>query len=394
MGHGENNSPLFRLFQAFRRSNPHNRRSGGWSRLFVVPENERAQAMSKRFEAGESEYQTDQKWWELVEEADAEVLMGEKGSGTTAAHLGEEPAGTGDEKLGGEPEGESSPNAGGDPQFPPIRARVATLSQQYADDLTGQRYDVEAFAVETSDPALAGLGSPWTIRRTTGGPWEFFVDMAAPAFRSMTLTPLDALLAQLAWLISDFERGQGSNWTFGAILNALRVKYASASLLDPQDLIAEAFSQLTEVARSIVGRIAEEDARAFFDGLSPARQEAIRVAMAARGIANPHGAIDDGRFLQYSPPTIISDFVHSNPALFFDGNYWDEPFATLDYGSPAANDEARSRVLGYSGGLLADAVWLAQQAPSDLEQMSRERLMRASLASALLAPTSSAGEAV
>ena len=36
------------------------------------------------------------------------------------------------------------------------------------------------------------------------------------AFRSMTLTPLDALLAELAWLISDFERGQqGAQVTFG-----------------------------------------------------------------------------------------------------------------------------------------------------------------------------------
>ena len=197
---------------------------------------------------------------------------------------------------------------------------------------------------------------------------------------------------QLAWLTTDFERGQGSRWTFGAILTGLREKYATASLLDPQDLVSEAFAQLVDIARSIVGRISVGDARAFFDGLSPSRQESIRVAMASRGVANPHGAIDDGRFLQYATPSIICEFVISNPTMFFDGNYWDDPYSALDYGSSVATDEARARILSHYGGLLSDAVWLAQQTSVDIEDMSRERLMRASLATALLAPTASVGE--
>ena len=133
-----------------------------------------------------------------------------------------------------------------------------------------------------------------------------------------------------------------------------------------------------------------EDVRASFDELSPSRQESIRVNMASRGVTNPHGAIDDGRFLQYASPSIISDFVLSNPAMFFDGNYWDEAYSALDFGSSAATDEARARTFGHYRGLLADAVWLAQQTPSELESMTRERLMRAFLATELLAPTGSA----
>jgi hypothetical protein len=167
----------------------------------------------------------------------------------------------------------------------------------------------------------------------------------------------------------------------------LREKYATSLLLDPQDLIAEASAQLIDIARSIIDRISTEDARAFFDGLSPSRQESIRVAMATRGVMNPHGAIDDGRFLQYAVANIISEFVLSNPAMFFDGHYWDEPYSSLDYGSSVATEEAQSRILSHYGGLLADSVWLAQQTPADIEAMSRERLMRASLATALLAPT-------
>jgi hypothetical protein len=395
MGAGENASVLYRLFQAFRRSNPHNRRAGGWSRILVVPDNDRAQTMARRFDAGESEYETDQKWWELVEEAEAEVLQGVTTITTATQTLGGQPDDTLGGTLGGEPEEESTPSSTGHNEnivSSPLRAPIASLSGLYTDDLTGQRFEVEAFAIDADDPALAGLRCPWTIRRTTAGPWEFYVETSSAAFRSMTLTPLDALLMQLAWLIADFERGQGSRWTFGAILIGLREKYAISSMLNPQDLVSEALAQIVDIARSIVGRISMEDARAFFDGLSPSRQESIRVAMASRGVTNPHGAIDDGRFLQYSSPGIVSEFVLTNPTMFFDGRYWDESYSTLDYGSSVATDEAMTRLLGHYGGLLADAVWLAQQTPSDLEDMSRERLMRASLATALLAPTVSVGD--
>jgi hypothetical protein len=205
MGAGENNSPLYRLFQAFRRSNPHNRRAGGWSRILVVPDNDRAQAMAKRFDAGESEYQTDQKWWELIEDAEANVLQGGTTLTTTTQSLGGYPDGNPGDILGGEPEGGSIPPSTeqNTPRYmapSPIRTRISSLSRQYTDDLTGQRYEIEALVVGGNDPVLTGLRCPWTIRRTTAGPWEFYVDTSSAAFRSMTLTPLDALLMQLAWL--------------------------------------------------------------------------------------------------------------------------------------------------------------------------------------------------
>ena len=392
MGAGENNSPLCRLFQAFRRSNPHNRRAGGWNRILVVPDNERSKAMAKRFDAGENDYETDLKWWELIEEAEAEILQEESSPDTDTSEV-----------LGGEDE-DHSPEASDNGSSAtasttegsgssPSRTRLASLTQQYTDELTGQIYDVQAFAVEPGDSVLSGSSCPWHIVKTTAGIWEFYVGTSAAAFRSMTLTPLDALLAELAWLISDYERGlQGVQTTFGAILTGLRLRYAKSSTLSPQDMIHESIARLVDIARSIVGRISTEDIRVFFDDLSPSHQESIRVNMASRGVTNPHGAIDDGRFLEYAPPGIISNFVRANPEMFFDGQYWDEGFTSLDFGSSAATDEARSGVLSYYGGLLSDAVWLAQQAPTDLEAMSRERLMRAFLATDLLAPTGSVGD--
>jgi len=396
MGAGGNTSQLYRLFQAFRRNSPHSKRAGGWNRILAVPGNDRALAMAKRFYAGESEYQTDEKWWELVEEAEVAVLHGgSSGAVGTETLGGDATNGDSGEVLGGDDEtatatGEAETTE--EPEETAIRTRLPSLSQQYSDDLTNQRFEVEAFSVGAADPVLEALDCPWAILRTTAGPWKFYVDLDSPAFRSMTFTPIDALLSQLAWLVSDFERGQASRWTFGAILVSLREKHAVTSKLDPTDLIAEASAQLVDIARSIVGRIGRDDARAFFDDLSPSRQEQIRVTMASRGVSNPHGAVDDCRCLQYASPSVIAEFVPAHSELFFDGAYWDDPYEGIDYGSTTATGEARARLLGHYGGLLADVVWLAQQTPEELEVIGRERLMMASLATALLSPMVSIGE--
>ena len=390
MGMGENNSPLFRLYQAFRRSTIKNKKGGGYVKLLLVPDNSRAKEMAQHFDQNEAEYLTDQKWWDLVEEGEAEALQGGGAGGTGGPSGGSSPGGgggTGGDVLGGD-EIRQPPSI----TEAPRRSRIPSLSQQVIDDLTTQRFEVNAFSVEPNDPLLQATNSPWKLKRTTAGPWEFYVDLGSNAFRSITLTPLDALIVQLAWVAADFERGQGERHSFEAIYNSLRDKYARSLFLDARALVGDATSRLVDIARSIVGRISVEDSRAFFDELGASRQESIRVAMATRGLSTPRLAEDDGRFLQYASPTIIMEFVLKNPSLFFDNNYWDNPFETLDYGSATATGEARSRLLSYFGGLLSDVVWLAQHSPEELNDENRERLMRASLSTALLAPTAITSE--
>ena len=396
MGSSENRSPLYRLFQAFRRSNPHNKRAGGWGRILVVPDNDRAQEMSRRFDSGDINYQSDEMWWELVEEAEAAVLLG----GNRTPDQGETLAGNGDD-VGGDAFGDESENDetgqfgrsdGSSGGAPPTRLRLPSLSREYSDDLTGQRFEVEALAVEPVDPIIADQQCPWTIRRTTSGPWEFFVNPNAPVFRSMTLTPFDALLTELSWQIADFERGQGSRWAFGSIFVALREKYATSMTLDPQDLISDASAQLTEIARCAVNKVTVDESQRFFQEILQSLKEHIRLKMAARGVPDPDKAIADGRFLQYSPPSVISLFVQTFPALYFDGNYWDEPYISLDYDNDTATESARLGLLNYYTGLLTDVVWLSEQSPDDLELINRDRLMHASLATSLLSPTVNTGE--
>ena len=80
LGHSGNESPLYNLFQVFRRSTPKSRMAGCWAKLLVVPNNDRAVEMAVRFHDREPEFQTDAKWWELVEEADQALLRGSTSS--------------------------------------------------------------------------------------------------------------------------------------------------------------------------------------------------------------------------------------------------------------------------------------------------------------------------
>src|SRR5438045_3568451 len=132
------------LFQLFRRSSPKPKVAGSYAKLLIVPNNDFAEEMAKRFHAGEAEYQTDQRWWELVEEADNLLLVPSAAAGGQT-----QPSTTGFEDFGvapsDQPTGETPPL-----QFEPVAAQarrrrrvpIPSLSREYKDELTGLRWNV------------------------------------------------------------------------------------------------------------------------------------------------------------------------------------------------------------------------------------------------------------
>ncbi len=89
LGFSQNESPLFKLYQAFRRSSPPKARvAGGWANVLVVKDNDRAEGMAKKFQEGDSDYLTDEKWWELVQEDDNKLLTPSGGGAATGTGTG------------------------------------------------------------------------------------------------------------------------------------------------------------------------------------------------------------------------------------------------------------------------------------------------------------------
>jgi hypothetical protein len=393
LGFGGNESPLFKLYQAFRRSSPRNARvAGGWANVLVVKENDLAVEMAKKFEEGVAEYQTDQKWWELVEAEDARLLTGGTSPGPAA------PASPGGAGLPGfaapTPGAGASPGPGGTPgprpaaPPPPVRAPLLPLTREYRHDGTSLRWDVRAYDVEESDPDLGGAGRPWSFRRQNDGTNEFLVNSTHPVFRSATMTPLDGLLSELAYRAADFVRNQTSGPPFCEVLGDLRDRYGGAMKLDPVALLNSTEMLFRAIARAWPrAGIDASDATRLFGELTSSDREAIHHRMATRSVPNPQLVISEGRFLEYAPPRVIVAFILAHPDLFFDGRCWEDSYAALDYMLPAATETARSRVLQHHEALLSDALWLSEQDAADLEVVPRDRILRAMLAVELLAPT-------
>jgi hypothetical protein len=382
LGFSGNTSPLFRLFQVFRRSTPKPKVAGCYAKLLVVPDNDRAVEMGNHFHDMKAEYQTDAKWWELVQEADLALLRGAP-SASAPQGPGAPPAPTLD---GFAPPGEG-PAA---PLPPPVvytETPLPSLGGIYRSDLTDLRWDVRAIAVEPEHPQLCGGDRPWAMRRLATGEDEFYVNPRHRVFASATMTPLDALIAQLAWMATDFLRDSNRNITFASILAELRIRHANRSALEPNALASEARQTLMAVATTVAPHVAANDPVALFQALTLADQQAIQHRMATKRAGNPSAVIGQGRFLEYAPYRVILDFFKEHPELFLDGNCWDDAYGTLDYGHASATEEAQRQVSQYYEALLADAVWMAEQDTSDLAEHSRERVLRAQLALDLIAPT-------
>ena len=403
LGLSGNDSPLYKLFQVYRRSSPHNARvAGGWASVIVVRDNDRALDMAKKFQEGDAEYQTDDKWWELVVAEDNKLLTPGAGGGAGGGGAGGGGGGGGLPGFGGGTPigpggagggagaggGRGGRGTGPTPVVPPPRTPLPDLTRQYVHDASAVRWEVKAFGVQGNDPDLEGENRPWRARSLPQGDTEFFVNMKHAVFRSATMTPLDGLLAELAYKTADFIKSQPKALPFSVILADLRDKYAGPMKLDAVPLANGATMLFRNIAGTLPVNIDADDGARLFADLPSSEQEAIHHKMAARAVPNPAKVVADGRFLEYASPRTIIDFMKGHPELFFDGRCWDAVYSDLNYQYPAATSEARARVMANHEALLRDAQWLAEQEPADIALASREKVLRAALAVELLAPVS------
>lgn len=384
-------APLYRLFQAFRRSSPQGK-TGRWSRILAVKNNERAMEMADLFNKGDPEFQTDDKWYALVEEEDRGIV----GATPTATGPGSAAPAAPDGFLD---EGDSAPVGATDATSQrgdsgvaietvvvPTRQKLHELSRVYKHPLLKVEFNVEAFVVGANDPDLTRK-SPWVLKIEDPGTrtFLFLFNPDHPVFRSVTMTPMDAVLCELAFKTYEFLRETSpDSAVFATILADLRGEYADDTKLDPKSIIAFADKALREIAQS-VGLIGDTSAfGTLFAGLPQAAQDKIRRKLASTGISSAQAVIDSGEFLGYAEAADIRLFVRQHPELFFDGKFWAQPYASLDYGDEKVNEEARARVIERYDAYLADAVWLASQSPRDLDRCDRDELIRATLSVRIL----------
>ena len=382
-GYGENYSPLSKLFAAFRRNQPS--KGSSWSRIICVKDNDRAKSMAKDFRDGEPSLQTDELWWKLVEEQDDEDIKtkstGADGEGSSVPEGlldDDQPSdGSGQTSAGEAPSGDVDQDGAAPGTQNIDRRQVFSLSQCYSLQLTGQKCNVVAFEAVAKDPMLAAE-EPWTLEMSdikTGTYW-FVFDATHAAFGSATLTPLDALLAEIAHLWADFWATTQTPHAFASILTELRETYAGEASLDPIAVAEEAQQLLSELALAIAGNCPEEDLGSLHDDLPASLQKEVMEGLAANSVTNISRVLSDGAFLQHSPPSVLRHVVASQPSLVMDGKFWDFPYEQLDYLDTSLTEKARSEGLALLLNRLDDLIWVVGRDSGHSISPSREELLR------------------
>jgi hypothetical protein len=391
-GFDGNQSPLYKLFQAFRRTSPQGK-NGLWSRIMVVQDNDRAQQMAGLFANADADYLTDERWWQLVEEQDARILGDTPGGGDSGAipegFLGGADTGAplaGD--SGGGPSGEQAPGAGPvAPQPAPARRPIFELTRKYIHPTYRAEFEVEAFAVDPADPQLPA-GQPWAVRldNVATRTYSYLVDTTHDMFRSSTMTPLDALLVDLTYRTIEFLRGHSQDATAASVLADFRAEYCGDTRLDEQEVIALAGNILSDICRAVVGLINGQSAEAMYGELSAREKEGIDRRMAGRGVADPRALIEDGRYWDYADGSTVRRLFLRHPELFLDGKYWEDAYAALDFGALEVTNDAKAATVARYDAYLGDAIWLSDQTPADLSRASRDTVIRATCSLRLLRP--------
>ena len=383
-----NDSILATHFKAFRRTSPASSQAGGWGRILVVPKNEIASDMAKRFQKGEPEYQSDEKWYELIKEEDEKKLYGDgktKGSDQSGGdHASDDVVADvfGDPTVGSGTSEAASP----EPQAPaaPLRDRVASLSRTY--DLPkplNMTFDVEAFRVKTDDAAV-DTKTPWRLMRVDAKSkqWLFLFQPEHDVFASMTLSASDALLNELATQIADTTRGTAKDTSFAAALAQLRKLYAEQESLNPGTIAAMAAKTIDDVVNAILDRIPAEQRGELFNDLPEDERARVATGIVYRGGAPT--ALENGSFLRHFPEQLLG-LIDKRPELFFDGALWDTEYEGLDLKDPQATLQAQRGVRDRLRSVISDAIWARTINQHD-QVPGRDEMIRAVAALRMLIP--------
>jgi len=385
-GFDGNISPLYRLFQAFRRSSPQGK-NGLWSRVLVVKDNDRSEQMAQAFYENDADFLDDERWWKLVEEQDKEIL-GEGGEAELPTGFLDDGE---NESVGGGTKDDAAVAIDGPGPEPakkaPERRQIHELSRKYVHPTYRVEFQVEAFASEPEDKALSGR-LPWSfyLEDVATRTYAFVIDPTHDVYRSTTMTAMDALLTELSVQTLDFLKGQVHDVTLSNILADYRSSYASATRLEPSEVISMANSGLEELAKAMTSLIPEGQGQAFYAELSRPDREFIVRRMASRGVVDVTKVISEGRFWEYMDPQAIVATFARHPELFFDGKYWSDPYASLNFGADHIDEEARRRLVARYEAYLGDTLWLANQSARDLETANRDEIIRATCSLRLMKP--------
>ncbi|MFB9832261.1 ATP-binding protein [Actinoallomurus acaciae] len=360
LGYPENESPLALLFKGFRRND-------AGLRCLVPgdghkPVHAETRDWGRKFQAGVSEFQTDEHWWQAVLRHE-EIKKRDKET-KTAASVPALP----DEKAVGEALGfpidmptTSGATLGAQAAPAPAKAKKENRSERLA------RYEgasmphaylsrsfghpelghvkVRTLLLKPGERLLndSGLHVPVLLDQRSGNELTAIVDPEHAAFRRFGADYADLLLVELAAVLKVRAR---SDWSPSQLVAAIRADSLQDSVLDGTTVGAEARDLLTEI-RERVAEVLERsgDCATAYGHLSNEEKIATEEAMIAAGRV---GLVDrlgrDVGFVHHMPALALVRLVQAIPESFMDDAVFRGPYAKVS--SPSGKALSLARVTG------------------------------------------------
>ncbi|KUN80357.1 hypothetical protein AQJ66_26850 [Streptomyces bungoensis] len=397
LGYEENTSPLGLLFKGYRRNDAGER--------YLIPGDGRrpihedTRRWGQEFQRGNPDYQTDERWWQAVQDHEAAKRRGkvDKASASTPDKpdevtvldaLGATDAGAG--TSSGATANETEANQSDDAQTKQETPKAAGKSKETRQERI-ERYltnstvypelsrdfghprvgfiTVEARRLETGDLADdQGNRTPVLMDQKRGNDFVAFLDFGHDVFRRFGTDPADLLLVETAVLLKVQAE---SPWTHSQLVAALRENSLAATALDPQIVTLDARDLLAEIRQRMASAIDRTgDPQRAFQYLSPDELTMTENTLVANNRSPQTGVLgDNGDFLLYAPPLFLVRLLEQWPEAFMDGHVFKGPYGSVS--SPSAQRLSLARTAGYLSDIATQASF---EGPALPVQLLRTRL--------------------
>lgn len=359
-GYPRNESPLGLLFEGYRTGKPSGKKNLVPGR--ATPEgaegfNAECIRWAEKFWEGDPEYQDDGKWWKAVEEAEIARRASRGGAPISAEAL--VPEGVEGARVEEREGGEAALGLEDDP----------SLTGDYVLGELGE----EPIHLQVSKLVSGEIKGPlmWDVQGRKKV--RVMYDPAHSIFKGFDTGPIDLILIELSQHLAR-RVDDPSEWPPSRIFSALYSKYCADAILSPNSLARrsdEIIGSLRDYAVQKKIKVSEE--------IPEQVQDEVRKKVLWRlgkGENEVRKILRSSVYLDYASDEEFIRFFANHPEEFFDGDYWDRPYAGL--GSDDLREETKREFSAY----LKDVLWLSREAYDyELEGISdtiRNRLLRAS----------------
>lgn len=343
----KNQSPLAKLFYGFRKSHPPGLRN-------LIPGNKTGQGLyteAKRwadlFYAADPEYQTDQKWYEAVLNAE----FPDDDSST-------DPTGPSDSNTGGMFKGSIiGVNETGTVQELPDLYRELNPGKKM--QIKDQVYDLRPLLNEMPYNLsiynywpTTEVKSPLIFDAQQASKFKVYINNHHPLFKDFADGWEDLLLMEIATRYYE-KLNDIDVWPVSRIYYELKRKYLGEKMLSVETLVSEAKSLITDLQNFLVDEYGEKKLHPIpdlgFDEIKILKQTYLQVEM--KSLVDIEEITQSTYFLKYMDYEYIIDFAKKYPELIYDEKYFALPFTTLDM------DDIKHRQWEQYNGYLNDIKW-------------------------------------